>query len=101
MALHPLLQLLGGVDGIQGQPGRILAPAPAAPRPARAGLLPGRAMLDAILARGPFDAVLIPAESLNGDQVFIDDLPFAGMQDALGGTPVLPGYELTATLCEL
>jgi len=66
-----------------------------------AGLLPGRAMLDAILARGPFDAVLIPAESLNGDQVFIDDLPFAGMQDALGGTPVLPGYELTATLCEL
>jgi hypothetical protein len=44
-----------------------------------AGLLPGVDMLDAIRAveaRAPLDAVLLPAESLNDDDLFIDSLPF-------------------------
>lgn len=65
-----------------------------------AGLLPGRAMLDAVMARGPFDLVLIPAESLNDDDRFIDDFELAAMREALREMRVLPGYELTATLSE-
>jgi small GTP-binding protein len=34
--------------------------------------------------RGPFDGVLIPAETLNDDQVFIDSLPFDGAGIAVG-----------------
>ena len=66
-----------------------------------AGLLPGRDVLAAALRAGPFDVVLIPAESLNDDAVFVDDLSFAVLADRLEPARVLAGYELTATLARL
>jgi putative radical SAM enzyme (TIGR03279 family) len=39
-----------------------------------AGLLPGRALLEALRERGDLDLVLLPAEAVNDDLVFMDDL---------------------------
>lgn len=63
-----------------------------------AGLLPGRDMVRALHESGPFDIILIPAESLNDDDIFIDDLPFSALADEFAPARVLPGYELTSTL---
>jgi NifB/MoaA-like Fe-S oxidoreductase len=64
-----------------------------------AGLLPGADLRDAVLERGgPFDLVLIPGESLNDDDIFIDDLPLATLRAALDGARVLPAHELIAAL---
>lgn len=63
-----------------------------------AGLLPGRDMVRALRESGPFDIILIPAESLNDDDIFIDDLPFSALADEFAPARVLPGYELTSTL---
>jgi L-ascorbate metabolism protein UlaG (beta-lactamase superfamily) len=66
-----------------------------------AGLLPGADMRDAVLARGGrFDLVLIPGESLNDNDVFIDDLPLQAMRDALDAERVLPAHELIAALAQ-
>lgn len=40
-----------------------------------AGLIPGAAMRDALQGRGALDLVLLPAESINEDGKFIDNLP--------------------------
>ena len=51
-----------------------------------AGLLPGRVFIDALGAAGQLDLALLPAEAVNDDGVFIDDLSFeevAGSTDAL------------------
>ncbi len=66
-----------------------------------AGLLPGRDVLAAVLRGGPYDAVLIPAEALNDDGLFVDDLPLAQLEQRLEGARVLPGLELTSTLAAL
>lgn len=66
-----------------------------------AGLLPGRDLLAAALRAGPFDAVLLPAEALNDDGVFVDDLSLDDLMERLEPARVLPGYELTATLARL
>lgn len=66
-----------------------------------AGLLPGRDVAAAVEARGAFDAVLIPAEALNDDELFIDDLPLAELRARLGGTAVHAGHQLAATLSHL
>ena len=63
-----------------------------------AGLLPGADMRDAVQARGRFDHVLIPAESLNDDDVFIDDMPLTTLRSSIGPARVLPAHELTAAL---
>ena len=64
-----------------------------------AGLLPGVDMRDALLARGGrFDRVLIPGESLNDDDRFIDDLPFVSLRDSIDAGRVLPAHELIAAL---
>ncbi len=64
-----------------------------------AGLLPGADVRDAVLARGGrFDTVMIPAESLNDDDVYIDDLPLASLRASLNAERVLPAYELIAAL---
>ena len=65
-----------------------------------AGLLPGRDLLAAGLRSGPFDLVLIPAESLNDDRRFVDDLSLAELLEGLEPARVLTGYELTATLAD-
>lgn len=66
-----------------------------------AGLLPGADFERELLARAPFDVVLIPAESLNDDDLFIDDVPFARLSEQLAPARVLPGLELTSTLAAL
>ncbi|HEY8485012.1 MAG TPA: DUF512 domain-containing protein [Longimicrobiales bacterium] len=66
-----------------------------------AGLLPGKDILRAVAARGQFDLVLLPAEALNDDEVFIDDLPLGHLVAELAPARVVAGYELTATLSEL
>ncbi len=63
-----------------------------------AGLLPGRDLLAAGLRHGPADLMLIPAECLNDDHRFVDDLTLDELADRLEPARVLPGYELTATL---
>ncbi len=68
-----------------------------------AGLLPGRDLLVTGLRGGrgdPWDLVLIPAESLNDDLRFVDDLSLDELAERLEPAQVLPGYELTATLCD-
>ncbi|MBI4545422.1 MAG: DUF512 domain-containing protein [Gemmatimonadetes bacterium] len=66
-----------------------------------AGLLPGRDVLLELEGRGPYDALLLPAESLNDDLRFIDDLPLSRLADSLPGTRVATGYQLTAALTQL
>ena len=63
-----------------------------------AGLLPGADLRDALSGRGRFDRVLIPAEALNDDDVFIDDMPLATLRASLEAERVLPAYELIAAL---
>ena len=63
-----------------------------------AGLLPGRDIRGALLDRGPYDLVLVPAEALNDDGVFIDDLPFADLANAVAPARLVAGYEITETL---
>ena len=65
-----------------------------------AGLLPGTDIRDAVLGAGDLDAVLIPAESLNDDARFIDDLALTDLEAALQPR-VLPAYELSAGLAAL
>ena len=62
-----------------------------------AGLLPGRALLAAARASS-YDAVLLPAESLNDHGCFVDDLPLAELVRALSPAHVLPAHELTTAL---
>ena len=66
-----------------------------------AGLLPGADIRDAVLeAAAAFDALLVPAEALNDDELFIDSLPFPDLQDALG-VRVVPAYTLGGGLSAL
>ncbi|HUF12230.1 MAG TPA: DUF512 domain-containing protein [Longimicrobiales bacterium] len=63
-----------------------------------AGLLPGADVRDALLGRGRFDLALIPGESLNDDDVFIDDLPLAALRASVDTARVVPAHELIAAL---
>jgi putative radical SAM enzyme (TIGR03279 family) len=64
-----------------------------------AGLLAGADILEDLEGRpGEHDTVLIPAEALNGDQLFIDSMPLTGFQEALAPARVGLGYELTEAL---
>jgi putative radical SAM enzyme (TIGR03279 family) len=66
-----------------------------------AGLLPGADLLDGARAAGPFDIVLVPAEALNDDEVFIDGLPLEALREALAPAVVVLAHELTAALAGL
>jgi putative radical SAM enzyme (TIGR03279 family) len=66
-----------------------------------AGLLPGADMRDAVLQAGVFDVVLVPAESLNDDDLFIDNLPLSGLTAALTPARVVAAHELTSALSVL
>jgi putative radical SAM enzyme (TIGR03279 family) len=62
-----------------------------------AGLLPGADLLAA--AREPgYDVVLLPAESLNDAQCFVDDMPLAALRASLAPAHVVPAHELGAAL---
>ncbi len=74
-----------------------------------AGLLAGGDILTTLLeavpasqaaAPGPEDLILLPAEALNADDVFIDSLPLAELQQALSPATVFTGHEITRALRE-
>jgi putative radical SAM enzyme (TIGR03279 family) len=64
-----------------------------------AGLLGGEDLLRSLehgTAEG--DIVLIPAEALNADERFIDDVPLEHLKERLALSRVVPGHEVTASL---
>jgi putative radical SAM enzyme (TIGR03279 family) len=63
-----------------------------------AGLLGGEDILDALGGSSPDDLVLLPAEALNADDRFIDDVPLAGFRERLGGIEVRAGHDLVEAL---
>jgi putative radical SAM enzyme (TIGR03279 family) len=68
-----------------------------------AGLLPGADVLDAVRAAeaaGALDVVLVPAEALNDDGLFIDSLPFGTLASAITAL-VIPAHTLTGALSSL
>ena len=62
-----------------------------------AGLLPGAAFLEALKGRSDLDLALIPGESLNEDQLFMDDVT---LDELRGSVPVSvrPSYHFTDVL---
>lgn len=62
-----------------------------------AGLLPGAAFRAALASRDDLDLALIPAEALNDERLFMDDLPLAGLQDVVP-MPLRPSYCFTDAL---
>jgi putative radical SAM enzyme (TIGR03279 family) len=67
-----------------------------------AGLLAGRDITDAVRAAGAeFDAILVPAESLNDDARFIDDHPLERLVAELAPARVVAAHELAAAFAAL
>lgn len=68
-----------------------------------AGLLPGADILDTIAAaeaREPLDAVLLPAEALNDDALFIDSLPLDVLRNRVAAR-LVASHTLAAALAAL
>lgn len=66
-----------------------------------AGLLAGRDIGDALGTGNEGDLVLVPAEALNADLLFIDSLPLDELAARVAPARVIPGYEVTAALRSL
>jgi putative radical SAM enzyme (TIGR03279 family) len=62
-----------------------------------AGLLVGRDILSALQDRHDLDIALIPAETINEDRVFLDDLTLEAVRDALP-MPIYPSYDFIDVL---
>jgi NifB/MoaA-like Fe-S oxidoreductase len=62
-----------------------------------AGLLVGRDIASALGDRHDLDIALIPAETINEDRVFLDDLTLDAVRDALP-MPVYPSYDFIDVL---
>lgn len=65
-----------------------------------AGLLTGADIRTAVQAAGELDTVLIPAEALNDDGLFIDSLPFTDLAAAVSPR-VVPAYDLSSGFARL
>jgi putative radical SAM enzyme (TIGR03279 family) len=60
-----------------------------------AGLLAGRDILAHLgTEHAEGDVILIPAEALNGDELFIDSLPLSELVEAVSPATVIPGFQL-------
>jgi putative radical SAM enzyme (TIGR03279 family) len=62
-----------------------------------AGLLPGRSFVNALSDREDLDLVLIPAEAISDDDVFLDDMSLGELQRVLP-VNLLPSYHFSDTL---
>jgi putative radical SAM enzyme (TIGR03279 family) len=62
-----------------------------------AGLLPGRAFIEAVRGREGFDFALLPAEAVSDAGVFIDDIALADLE-AVAPMPVRLSYHFTDAL---
>lgn len=63
-----------------------------------AGLLGGRDVLEDLGPPRDGDLVVLPAEALNADELFIDSLPLAEFEAAQAPATVVRGYEVTEAL---
>jgi putative radical SAM enzyme (TIGR03279 family) len=66
-----------------------------------AGLLGGDDVLRALGAAEPRDVIVLPAEALNADALFIDSVPLARVEAALAPATVVRGQEITEALRQL
>jgi putative radical SAM enzyme (TIGR03279 family) len=64
-----------------------------------AGLLPGADIRRVLEGRADLDLAMIPAESINESGVFLDDMRFSDVRDALG-IPVFPSYDFIDVLSD-
>jgi NifB/MoaA-like Fe-S oxidoreductase len=62
-----------------------------------AGLLPGEAFVQALRGRADVDLALLPAESVNEDGIFVDDVSLASLE-ATAPMPVALSYHFTDAL---
>ena len=63
-----------------------------------AGLLGGEDILSALGECRDEDVIVLPAEALNADDTFIDNVLFSDFEQRVGGARVLRGYEITEAL---
>ena len=63
-----------------------------------AGLLAGADIERALDGGRDGDIVVLPAEALNADEVFIDSQPLTSLRERLAPARVVAGYEVTAAL---
>ena len=63
-----------------------------------AGLLAGNDIASALAAAGTFDIVLLPAEALNDDVLFIDSMPLNELESAIAPARAVPAHELISAL---
>jgi len=63
-----------------------------------AGLLGGQDILEALGEVKDGDLILLPAEALNADDLFIDNLPKSELVAALAPAEIRSGYEITEAL---
>ena len=62
-----------------------------------AGLLPGADFKAVLTGQGGYDLALLPAESVNEDGIFVDDLPYVELE-ALAPMPIRLSYHFTDAL---
>ena len=67
-------------------------------QPATAGLLGGRDIIDALQNPQSEDLIVLPAEALNADDIFIDDVPMDELRKALAPASICTGHEVTEAL---
>jgi putative radical SAM enzyme (TIGR03279 family) len=70
------------------------------PTVSTAGLLPAAAIV-AELDEKPYDIILLPAEALNDDERFIDDVTLESVRNAVSPAAVIPAFDLVAALSAL
>jgi putative radical SAM enzyme (TIGR03279 family) len=70
------------------------------PTVSTAGLLPAASILGAIDDR-PYDIILLPAEALNDDERFIDDVTLESVRTAVAPAVVMPAFDLVTALGDL
>ena len=63
-----------------------------------AWLLGGRDILNALQGTQSGDLVVLPAEALNADDIFIDDVPMDELRTVLAPASICTGYEVTEAL---
>jgi putative radical SAM enzyme (TIGR03279 family) len=63
-----------------------------------AGLLPGTNVQRVLAQAGAFDLALLPAEALNDDGVFVDDVKFAALRQQFAPAVLAAGFELVSAL---
>jgi len=66
-----------------------------------AGLLAGRDIIAELEDGDDWDIVLTPAEALNDEAVYVDDVSHAQIEARFAGTRFVPAHEITSALAEL